>query len=785
MANPADKYAKKTFGQLESQIAKAYRESYKDVSAKMKDFTRKHKAKDKRMQRDLKNGKITQEQYASWLRGQVFIGQQWQDMKASIDASIKNVMTTTASLTHDKSIDVFVDNANYTAFQIEKDHGFTGGINFQIYDRKTVSRLMLEDPELLPRKVVNGQKLEAWNTKIIANCVTQAIIQGESIDELSQRIARDTNIEAGRSSLLYARTAMTGAQNAGRVERMREAEDMGIKVQKQWMATLDSRTRDSHASLDGETVDVDEEFSNGLEYPGDFGGDPREVYNCRCTLIYHYPEYSDPSKMERTAYYEEGDPEYDPDHRNYETVKGMNYEQWTNYKQDQIRQRYGGEAKAPVPEVKPKEEEHPSVRTDAELQAQRDENERLTKELKEINSKYYKTWDEENEVDKKLRELREERKRLDDLAIARGPMSTGYPEYDVYRTKEEYEAHRREESDQLTKLYGELDQMKRPKQDEFSTYEEYEKAYNEWHDKRHEIRDRIDAIESKYYSEPGWDKISTWREARDLGEAGIEERRKELNRRSDELLQKKKDIQTEREKLSKRSDEITEKRNVWNEAKLVDTGKTDRVEYREPKSNLFGGTKPTTVEIVDRIAGGDKTSGSCVSVGFAYVGQKEGWDVLDFRGGASEDMFAHNARAILRGIAADTGKPLLYESTKTGTGGAIKLLRGLQEGHEYYMITGSHASVVRKIDDHFEYMELQSAYKNGWKWLGFRESDKDNRTYLDKALRDRFGSSDRKNGEALAMDIEDMKGSRMLHRVYGYINTEEDKQKKGTSGHER
>ena len=348
-SNPADKYAKKTFGQLESQMSRMYREAYKDISQKMNDFTRRHKAKDKQMQRDLKKGKITQEQYAQWMRGQVFIGQQWQDAKASINACIKNVMTSTASLTHQKSIDVFVDNANYTAFQIERDHGFIGGINFEMYDRKTISRLTLEDPELLPRKRdINGNKLDAWNTKTISNCVSQAILQGESIDELSKRIARDTCMQAGRSSLLYARTAMTAAQNAGRVERMVEAEGMGIKVQKQWMSTLDSRTRDTHRDMDGEIADVNEEFSNGLEYPGDPGGDDREVYNCRCTLIYHYPEYSDYSKMERTAYYEEGDPEYDPDHRNYETVKGMNYEQWTNYKQDQIRQRYGG-GSTPVP----------------------------------------------------------------------------------------------------------------------------------------------------------------------------------------------------------------------------------------------------------------------------------------------------------------------------------------------------------------------------------------------------------------------------------------------------
>lgn len=56
-------------------------------------------------------------------------------------------------------------------------------------------------------------------------------------------------------------------------------------MQKQWLATLDSRTRHSHAMLDGKTVDNQEPFSNGCMFPGDPQGPPQEVYNCRCTLL--------------------------------------------------------------------------------------------------------------------------------------------------------------------------------------------------------------------------------------------------------------------------------------------------------------------------------------------------------------------------------------------------------------------------------------------------------------------------------------------------------------------
>ena len=40
--------------------------------------------------------------------------------------------------------------------------------------------------------------------------------------------------------------------------------------------------RDSHAAMDGERVGLDEEFSNGMKYPGD-DDDPAEVAHCNCT----------------------------------------------------------------------------------------------------------------------------------------------------------------------------------------------------------------------------------------------------------------------------------------------------------------------------------------------------------------------------------------------------------------------------------------------------------------------------------------------------------------------
>ena len=125
----------------------------------------------------------------------------------------------------------------------------------------------------------------AYGKRQISACVTSSILQGKSIkgmaDDLQTRIPTMNRTSAIRT----ARTAVTGAQNAGRMDSYVAAEKMGIKVRKEWLSTLDGRTRHSHAMLDGKVVDKDKKFENGCMFPGDPNGPPWEVYNCRCTLI--------------------------------------------------------------------------------------------------------------------------------------------------------------------------------------------------------------------------------------------------------------------------------------------------------------------------------------------------------------------------------------------------------------------------------------------------------------------------------------------------------------------
>ena len=65
------------------------------------------------------------------------------------------------------------------------------------------------------------------------------------------------------------------------------------ELQKQWVATGDARTRDSHLAVHGQIRDMDKQFSNGLMYPGDPAGPAHETINCRCRQVSYLPGIDD------------------------------------------------------------------------------------------------------------------------------------------------------------------------------------------------------------------------------------------------------------------------------------------------------------------------------------------------------------------------------------------------------------------------------------------------------------------------------------------------------------
>lgn len=320
MPDRGAKYADKKIAYIDRKLRQTYKTAEVELSRKLNAFNKKFAAKDKEKQKQLAEGKISKQQYKDWLAGQVFQKERFETQIKQIQQVMYHHNQYAADIVNNSRFDVFAENYYAEAF---KANWIIQGVSWDIYNTQAIQRLLEDEPDLLPKWKIDKEKDYDWNYQKVNNIVKQGIIQGEGVEDITKRLCEDLSTMNENRMRMFARTAITGAQNAGRQAQMEQAADMGIDVEKRWIATPDNRTRDSHRLMDGEEVPYNEEFSNGLEYPGDPAGDPAEVYNCRCTMQSVYPKYEDRSKQWRE------DVEID----------GVPYEEWKEEARERIEEK--------------------------------------------------------------------------------------------------------------------------------------------------------------------------------------------------------------------------------------------------------------------------------------------------------------------------------------------------------------------------------------------------------------------------------------------------------------
>lgn len=465
-----------------------------------------------------------------------------------------------------------------------------------------------------------GEDVGVLKKKITAQ-VSRAIVTGASYAQTAKQLAGESRI-GYNNAVRITRTEGHRIQTTAAMDAMELAKERGADVLKQWDATLDGRTRESHAMVDGEIREMKESFSNGLMYPGDPSGGAAEVVNCRCAILQRARWALDDSELEtlkkRAEYY------------------GL--DKATEF--DDFKKKYLKAVAEPAA---------PAV----DLTAIRSELKSMNADIKTLNN---------------------------DLNYARRSRT--------------------------------------------------------WH------RGDMTALNAK-----------------------IDDLQKKLDDLKDQVFAKGKQLV---ENLNTTFRVTTDNKNFI--SMIVDLD--SRTEYNEVRELASG---RTLERIVSALGGGDKTSGSCASVGLGYIGQKNGWDVLDFRGGDSMDWFSSKANKVnmwnYLGVTS-----IVEDSAKSNLTNGKRILAKVKPGKEYYLSVGRHAAIVRKNDAGvLQYLELQSATNNGW-----QDFQKD----IGETLRYRFGcsSSGKVYSTAYLTDIESVKDSAEFRTILGYINTNESMQRKGASG---
>lgn len=319
MADSGVTYTDAALKELEKQLKSVYSTAYNDILQKQKDFNAAYAKKEAKYQAQLKAGKITQEQFDNWKKGQVFQGKQWEAKKQQILGVLNSTNEIATKLINNQAVDVFAFNASYQAYDLE--HGAGVDFGFGPYDSATVANLIKNDPKLLPEWKIDQPKDYTWNQKKLNKEISLGIIEGESLDQIAKRLCDKLSTQNFNHMRTFARTAMTCAQNAGREMSLKEAEDKGIALQKEWMCTLDGHTRINHRLLDGQKRPLNKSFeidNMKIRYPGDPQAHPSMVYNCRCTMVADLEDY--PATYDRY------------DNIDGKPIKNMTYSEWANAK---------------------------------------------------------------------------------------------------------------------------------------------------------------------------------------------------------------------------------------------------------------------------------------------------------------------------------------------------------------------------------------------------------------------------------------------------------------------
>lgn len=297
---------------LEYRIMKNYEQAAKEMEEKTTRYFEKFTQQDEAKRKAWEAGRITKKEYTEWRERKMITGERWKAMRDTLATDLANYDKIAMSYVRDCAKDVYCVNMNYGTYALEKASGIN--TSFTLYNKDAIKVLMKDNPQLLPKYAnpkVDIPLDKRWNMQHIQNAVAQGILQGESIPQVAKRLQDVTGMDE-RAAIRNARTAMTSAQNAGRLDAAKRMEAMGIACKKGWLATLDNVTRDSHVDVDGEVVELDKNFSNGLQYPADGAGAPEEVYNCRCRLTTEYDKYktnwADLSKRNTNKF---GDMSYD------------------------------------------------------------------------------------------------------------------------------------------------------------------------------------------------------------------------------------------------------------------------------------------------------------------------------------------------------------------------------------------------------------------------------------------------------------------------------------------
>ena len=268
----AHKKTDKKLSKLEKELLEVYKETYKNI--------------DKEIRKILDNPKFKPGENNYILISKL---KRFKELQTNIAKEISNINKNSVERIIELLDEVSEINYEFAREEIEIK---VDNIKWGILNPKTYKEILKEQENPLFYLSIDDLKERSRIYNVIKKELALGLVQGESIPSISKRLQKVLNTNY-KSATRIARTEVTRAENSSRLSAFKHASKLGIKQKKVWIATNDSRTRNSHKKINGEMVEIDKPFSNGLMYPGDSRGKVEEVINCRCTIGTYLVDYEE------------------------------------------------------------------------------------------------------------------------------------------------------------------------------------------------------------------------------------------------------------------------------------------------------------------------------------------------------------------------------------------------------------------------------------------------------------------------------------------------------------
>lgn len=216
----------------------------------------------------------------SKIQSKIYQKQYQEQIQDQLDGILKKMQTQEFLTVSDYLDTCYEDGFVGSLFDL---HGQGIPLTMPLNQEATVRAIQLESKISKGLYTRLGEDVGVLKKRITSE-VTRSIATGTGWKQMAKRLENQTKIGYNKS-VRIARTEGHRIQCTAADDAAHDAKDRGADIVKQWDATLDGATRESHVAVDGQIRELDDRFGNGLMFPGDPSGAAAEVINCRCAYL--------------------------------------------------------------------------------------------------------------------------------------------------------------------------------------------------------------------------------------------------------------------------------------------------------------------------------------------------------------------------------------------------------------------------------------------------------------------------------------------------------------------